>query len=286
MESQPIEFSWKNANGNNVYAVAWPVAAPVRAVMGLVHGVGEHCRRYDHLARWFGERGIAVIGYDRQGYGRSEGKRGYAANYREFVDEIAQLTLECERRHPDKPTFLYGHSMGGHLLLRYLIRRNPNISAAVVSAPHVQLSFQPSPILVGLGKMMRSVYPTFTQPNPIDLDKLSRSPEVAPAFRADPLTHDKMTARTGIDILENAEILHAYADGINVPTLIMHGDADGVTDYAASKAFAERNGAAFKTWPGLYHELHNEPEQKEVFAFTLNWLEGHLQTVERELKSL
>ena len=286
MKDAATEFSWTNANGNKIYAVTWPVAGPVRAVMGLVHGVGEHCRRYDHVAAWFGARGIAMIGYDRQGYGRSEGRRGYAADYREFVDEIAQLTLECERRHPDRPTFLYGHSMGGHLLLRYLIRRHPNISAAVVSAPHVQLSFQPNPVLVGLGKLMRNLVPTFTQENKLDTRQLSRSPGVAEAYEADPLTHAKITARTGMDILETADFLNTYAGGIKVPTLILHGDADGLTSFPAAKAFAERNDVDFEAWPGLYHELHNEPEREEVFAFTLGWLEGHMGVVERELKSL
>lgn len=276
MSATPTEFSWTNANGNRIYAVAWPVTAPVRAVMGLVHGIGEHCRRYDELAAWFGARGVAVLGYDRQGYGRSEGRKGYAADYREYVDEIARLTVECERRHPELPKVLYGHSMGGHLLLRYLIRRKPALAAAVVSAPHVRLSFRPNPILVGVGKLLRSVYPTFTQSNPLDTSQLSRSPGVEAAYLADPLTHDRITARTGMDILDNATALDAYADGLGVPTLLMHGDADGLTDYDASRAFAGRNeGVAFKSWPGLYHELHQEPERAAVFAYVLDWLETH-----------
>lgn len=109
---QPTEFNWTNDNGNKIYAIEWPVTA-ARAVIGLIHGVGEHCRRYDHVSKFFAKNGIAVVAYDRQGYGRSEGRRGHAAKYSEYIDEVAHLLIECERRYPDLPAFLYGHSMGG-----------------------------------------------------------------------------------------------------------------------------------------------------------------------------
>jgi len=176
-----------------------------------------------------------VVGYDRQGYGRSEGRKGYAENYKEYVDEVAYLLIECERRYPDLPVFLYGHSMGGHLLLRYLIRRHPNINAAVVSAPHIRLAFTPNPLLVGLGKVMRMLHPTFSQDNQLDTNLLSRTPTIKPTYDADPFAHAKLTSRTGIDILENADELNRYADGLHVPTLLMHGEADGITSHDGSK---------------------------------------------------
>lgn len=284
---QATEFHWTNDNGNQVYAVEWS-AKNARAVMGLIHGVGEHCRRYDHLAEWFTSQGIAMVGYDRQGYGRSEGRKGYAKNYSEYIDEIASLLVECQRRYPDLPVFLYGHSMGGHLLLRYLIRRHPNISAAVISAPHIRLAFTPNPLLVGLGKIMRKVHPTFSQDNQLDTALLSRNPAIKPAYDNDPLVHAQLTSQTGIDILENADDLNQYAEGLKVPSLLMHGQADGITSHAGSEDFARRNpeGLTFKSWPKLYHELHNEPEQKEVFQYVLTWLEGHMGAVHRTPKSV
>ena len=281
------EFHWNNDNGNTVYAVEWP-AKNARAVMGLIHGVGEHCRRYDHMTEWFTGQGIAMVGYDRQGYGRSEGRRGYAKNYREYIDEIARLLVECQRRYPDLPVFLYGHSMGGHLLLRYLIRRHPNISAAVVSAPHIRLAFKPNPLLVGLGKIMRTLHPTFSQENQLDTSLLSRNPAIKPAYDNDPLVHAKLTSQTGIDILENGDELDRYAGGLNTPTLLLHGDADGITSHNGSRDFAQRNATnlTFKSWEGLYHELHNEPEQLAVFQYVLNWLEDHMAAVHRVPKSV
>ena len=271
------EFSWTNDNGNRIYAVDWSVAE-ARAVVGLVHGIGEHCRRYDHLAAFFAEHGIATVGYDRQGFGRSEGRRAFARDYREYVDEIARLRVQCETRYPDRPAFLYGHSMGGQLLLRYLIRRNPDVRGAIVSAPHIRLAYRPNPLLVAVGKFFRNLYPTLTRPNDLDVNGISRDPAVVAAYQSDPLNHNLVTSQLGMDMLDNAATLNDYADGLPVPVLLMHGDADRLTAHAASQAFARRNprNLTFKSWPGLYHELHNEPEQGEVMEYVLEWMETRL----------
>lgn len=272
------EFSWNTNEGKEIYAVEWP-AESARAVVGLIHGVGEHCRRYDHLAEFFNHHHIGMVGYDREGYGRSEGKRGYTSQFSNYVDTIAHLVIECARRYPDLPIFLYGHSLGGNLLLRYLIKRHPDISGAIASAPYVQLSFQPNPITVGLGRMMRLVWSTFTQSNPLDTSKLSRDPEVEKRYLADPLVHDKISARTGMDLLESAQFLDEYSGTIARPLLLMHGSDDGLTSFLATKSFYERvkgKDMTFKEWPGFYHELHNEPEKAEVFRYVLEWMEPRI----------
>ena len=281
------EFNWTNGQGHRIYAVEWPVES-ARAVLGLIHGIGEHARRYDPVAAWFNARGIAVVGYDRQGFGRSEGRRGHADKYSDYVDEVAHLLVECERRYPDLPAFLYGHSMGGHLLLRYLTRRHPNVSGAVVSAPHIRLAFAPNRFLVGVGKLMRNVVPTLTQPNDLDLSTLSRTPGVGEAYAADPHTHNKVSARMGMDMLDSAAALDQYAGGVKVPVLIMHGTDDRITSAAGSQAFAERNpsNVTYKAWPGLYHELHFEPEREEVLTFALSWLEERITDVDRPPQSV
>lgn len=282
MEDAPILFSWTNPNGNNIYAVEWPTSK-AKAVIGLIHGVGEHCRRYDHLAAWFQQHNIAVVGYDRQGFGRSDGPRGHTDRFSEYIDELARLVLACERRYPDTPLFLYGHSMGGHLLLRYLINRHPNISGAIVSAPHIRLAFTPSPLLIGIGKVLRAIYPRFTQESQLDTSQLSRSPEVAPAYEADPNVHTKLSSKMGIDMLESSAAIDRWKGVLEIPTLLMHGTADGLTNPEATKDFAARNpkNVTFKSWEGWYHELHNEPEQVELYTYVLAWIEEHLETVER-----
>ncbi len=268
------EFSWNNELGHRIYAVDWQ-APGARAVIGLIHGLGEHCRRYDGVAEFFNAQGIAVLGYDRQGFGRSEGRKGYARAYKDYLDGIAQLLVHCERRYPDRPVFLYGQSMGGQLLLHYLIRRRPSIIGAIVTSPHIAEAFTPNPVVVAVGRLMRRIRPTFTLSNQLNPAMLSRDPRVGQDYSADPYNHDRLSSQTGIDLLERAVYLQSYSGGLPVPTLLLHGGGDRITDHAASEAFAQRNGEniTFKSFPGLYHELHHEPERMEVLNTILRWMD-------------
>ncbi len=271
------EFHWTNEEGLRIYAVDWTVEHP-RAVVGIIHGLGEHCRRYERVAAFFNEQGIAVIGYDRQGFGRSEGRRGYAKSYRSYLDGVAQLMVHCERRYPDIPVFLYGHSMGGQLLLHYLIHRKPAIRGAIVSAPHIAEAFQPNPALVAVGKLMRRLYPTFTLDNQLDITSLSRDPEVIEAYKNDPYVHNRLSSQTGIDLLERAQFLQQYAGGLSVPTLIIHGTGDRITDAQATKSFVERNPdqITLQIYQGVYHELHHEPESPRILEGIYVWMNQRL----------
>lgn len=271
------EFHWKNEQGLRIHAVDWRVEQP-RAAIGLIHGLGEHARRYDHVAEYFNGTGIAMIGYDRQGFGRSEGRRGHASSYRLYLDGVAELLVQTQRRYAGVPVFLYGQSMGGQLLLQYLIHRQPNISGAIVASPHIAEAFKPNPLVVGLGKLMRQIVPTFTLNNQLDVKYLSRDPGVAEAYRQDPLNHQLISSQTGIDLLEQAQYLQHYEGGLPVPTLLLHGDRDGITSHAASKSFARRNPNRL-TWvslTGQYHELHNEPEREETFRTISEWIDNQL----------
>ncbi|MEL6276515.1 MAG: lysophospholipase [Bacteroidota bacterium] len=248
--SIPKEFYWETAQGVNIYGAEWS-APEAEAVIGLVHGVGEHCRRYDHLAAFFQANDIACVSFDRQGNGRSGGRRGDVAQFGFFYDEVASLLIECERRYPDRPVFLYGHSLGGNILLNYALKRHPDVAGVILSAPYFQLAFQPPAFKLALGKLMRSIWPGFTQSNPLEIKYLSRNPKVAEAYLADPLVHDKISARTALDSIAAADELHHFTGHLSFPTLIMHGDQDGLTSYPASKAFVERvkgEDLTFKTW--------------------------------------
>ena len=279
LDGMTEEFHWTNEYGLRIYAVDWcPARQPPRAVIGLIHGLGEHCRRYDGFAAFFNAAGIAVVGYDRQGFGRSEGPRGHAPDYRRYLDGVAQLLVRCERRYPGVPVFLYGHSMGGQLLLHYLIHRRPAIRGAVISAPHIAEAFRPNPAVVALGRVMRRVAPGFTLSNQLDLSKLSRDPATVRAYRDDPLNHDRLSSQTGIDLIDRARALQRYAGGLSVPALFIHGSADGITDPAATEAFVARNpaGTTYRAYPGAYHELHHEPERDRVLGDVVGWMDALL----------
>lgn len=272
------EFSWQTADGIKIYGIDWPCENPC-AVVGIIHGLGEHVHRYEHVVDYFHQHNIAVIGYDRRGHGRSGGKKGHTTSYKAFLDEIGQLAVEAEERYPHTPVFLYGHSMGGNLLLSYIIRRHPNIQGAIVSAPHIRLAFQSSAVMVALGRMMKGVFPGFTQPNGLDVEQISRDAAEVEKYKNDPYVHNKLTAITGMGMLESAAALDKYQGAFPVPLLLMHGGADGITDPQGSEDFAKRvtGDVTFKKWEGLYHEIHNEPEKEEVIALIVNWINEHLE---------
>lgn len=269
------EFSWQTADGIKIYGIDWPCEKPL-AIVGVIHGLGEHVHRYEHLVEYFHQHNIAAIGYDRRGHGRSGGKKGHTVSYKAFLDEIGQLAVEAEERYPNVPLFLYGHSMGGNLLLSYIIRRHPNIKGAIVSAPHIRLAFQPSAVMLMMGKMMKGVFPGFTQPNGLDVEQISRDKAEVEKYINDPYVHNKLTAITGMSMLESAAVLDKYKGAFPVPLLLMHGGSDGITSPQGSEDFVGRitGDVTFKKWDDLYHEIHNEPEKEEVMAMAVGWING------------
>ena len=166
--------------------------------------------------------------------------------------------------------------MGGAIALNYVIQRNPDIAGLIATAPLIQLSFKPNPFTVFLGKMMRKVAPTFTQPGGVTTDHLSRDKEIVAKYIADPLVHNKVTAELGMAILENGEKLNQFSGKMPIPTLLLHGSDDKLTSCAATEAFSKRitGDVTFKKFNGLYHEIHNEPEKQEVLSYILGWLDS------------
>ncbi|MCO6476507.1 MAG: lysophospholipase [Phaeodactylibacter sp.] len=279
---QETEFNWQTSDGLNIYAKEWKAREP-QGVICLVHGLGEHVNRYAHLARFFTGRGFSVIGYDRRGHGRSAGLRGHTPDAETLLDEVAKLLIEAEIRYRARPVFLYGQSQGGQLVLAYALKRHPNIQGIIASSPWIRLSFEPSPVMIALGKLMHRLHPTFTQSNGLNPSHLSRNPQVVKAYQEDPLVHDRITAATGIAMLRQSHWLDGYSGAFPVPLLLMHGSADKITSPEASRALAGRleGNVTFKLWDGAYHEIHNEDIQEQAFEYVLGWLEKH-----RQLKKL
>lgn len=267
------EFNWTASDKVNIYAKEWKVEFP-KAVIALVHGLGEHCNRYNHMAAYFAKHNIAMVGYDRRGHGQSDGKRGHTPNYETFLQEVDQLLKVTKSRYPVTPIFLYGHSMGGNILLKYLISRNPSVQGAISSAAFIEFPDAPPALLIAIGKLMRWIYPAFSQSNNLNAADVSSDPEVVKAYIADPLVHDRITSATAIGMIETAKELEAYQGAISIPTLLMHGNQDKMTGFEGSKKFAKRvsGNLSYKEWDGAYHEIHNEAIQNDVFDYTINWI--------------
>ena len=137
------ELNWKNQEGISLFACHWPVDKP-KAVISMVHGLGEHIGRYDHVARWFNQNQVAVVGHDHQGFGKSGGRRGHVSRLDSVLDDIDLALAEARNRYPDVPQFLYGHSLGGNLILNYTLRRKPVLTGVIATGPWIRLAF-PAP---------------------------------------------------------------------------------------------------------------------------------------------
>ncbi len=272
-----LTYQLNTSDNIKLHGIHWKLNQP-KAVICLVHGLGEHAARYEHFAQWFAQKNYATIAYDRRGHGRSEGQKGHTPSYEAYLDEIDLLLNEAENQYPNIPKIIYGHSQGGNLVLNYSLSRKPQAKAIVATGPWIRLAFEPPKFLVMLGKFMKNVYPKFDNKNQLNTNHISRDKNVVKKYEDDPLVHDHISASTGIEMMKGAEKLDAFSGELPYPTLLMHGSEDQLTSPIATQEFANRISGdnLLKIWEGFYHEIHNEPEQNEVFEFTYNWLESKL----------
>jgi acylglycerol lipase len=273
------EFSWRTYDGLLLSAQVWQPEEEIRAVVALVHGLGEHSGRYAHVASALTAAGYALVAFDLRGHGRSEGQRGHSPSWETLLDDIDALLRESATHFPGRPIFLYGHSLGGNLVLSLILDRKPQVAGAVVTGPLLHSAFQPPAWKIKLGETLYSLWPTFALGNELDPNGLSHDPQVVRDYVNDPLVHNRVSARLGIDMLRAGEWALAHASELAVPLLLMHGASDPLCSPQASQEFAQRaphGVCTFQLWDNLYHEIHNEPEQNQVFQTMVQWLGGHL----------
>lgn len=275
-----FEFEWRGPDRMRIFACEWrpPEDIRVKAVIGIVHGMGEHSGRYRHVAEMLIAEGYAVLAYDQPGHGRTEGLRGHAASFEMLLDHVGLLLTELSRRYPDLPRFLYGHSMGGNVALNYLLRRKPKLNGAVVTGPWLKLAFDPSPSKVFMGRIINRIYPKFMNKRPMVAEHLTSDPEMAKRYVEDPLRHGDISVRFFFDVKKAGLWALEHAGELSVNLLLMHGGEDQVTSTLASKQFAQRAGSlcTFVEWPDYRHELHNELGREKVFAAMRQWLSKHM----------
>lgn len=257
---------------------SWEGEGAPKAAICLVHGLGEHTGRYEHLARKFTEAGYALLGMDLHGHGSSAGARGHSPSIDASMDDIVLLVKKAEELYPAIPRFLYGHSMGGTLALNFLLRRETNFSGAVVTAPSLVPVFPIPRWKVLLSQILRKLVPSLLIPTGLDADFVSRDPAVVARYKADSLVHAKISVTAALDLLAMGEWALANAQRLKTPLLLMHGSADRLTSPLASQEFAKKAGkiCQFREWQGLWHEIHNDPEWEEVVQFTIDWFDTRL----------
>ena len=271
-----MEFKFKTDDGSILYAREWRPESEVRGVICLIHGLGDHSERYPYLAMALTQEGYTLLSYDQRGHGQSLGQRGDVPSYESLLDDIDSFGRESSRRFPNLPLFLYGHSLGGNLVLNYVLRRKSDFVGVIATSPWLRLAFEPSWLQVKLALVMNKLWPSFSQSNSLVPSALSHDIAVVEAYRVDPLVHNQISARlfmsayqAGLWAIENAVLF-------DKPLLLMHGGDDHITSVAATAQFVKQapQDCTLKIWPGLYHELHNELEKVEIMSYLINWLKS------------
>jgi len=265
------KFNLPLSNQIVLSGLKWEIDNP-KANLMLIHGAGEHIERYDHWAKLFNDQQINVYGVDHYGHGNSPGARGHLQNYELYLNEIKALKKMLDEQTDKLPILLYGHSLGGNIVLHWIIEHVKSVDYVIVSAPWIKLKLVPPPWKISLMRWLSGILPALSQSNELDPNWLSRDKLIVERYINDPLVHNKITLSAANILFQRAEILDHYNKYISDKILIIHGLDDEITDSSASKAFALRTGIDYYGVEGLYHELHNEPEQIEIFNYICNWL--------------
>lgn len=271
------DINWKTEDNLSIQAIHWP-AESSKAVVCIVHGLGEHVGRYAETAAFLNQKKLAVLASDRRGHGRSEGKRGHTSSFEALLAEIGLLLGKAHELYPELPLFLYGHSMGGNLVLNYVLRKKPAIQGVIATGSWIRLEPPPAKSLVFFAKIINRVFPALGRRSRLITSELSSDIQVVAAYEADPLVHDRITYSTGLAMVEAAAWLDQFSGELPLPTLIMHGGSDKITAPSGSENFAGRvrGDVTWKRWEGLKHEIHQEPQKAEVLAFLIQWVEKHI----------
>jgi len=273
-----IEFNLPKCNGQPIFACEWKPEKKAIAVVAIVHGHGEHCGRYQHVADFYTKNGFAVLSFDLFGHGKSGGQRGYLPEGKTYISCIDNLLDYAKSQYPGLPIILRGHSLGGEIVLWYGMEQKPKINGIIATAP-LLASYEPVPPLkLFLAKTMNSIFPAFSMKSEISTDALSRDKSVVAKYKADPLVHDMISARLGWTIIEKGKWLLDHAKEFSLPLLLMVGSGERIVNRSDIDEFASLvPDIDFKIWDNLYHELHNEPEKEAVLKYELNWVNKHLK---------
>ncbi|MGI6767232.1 MAG: lysophospholipase [Lentihominibacter sp.] len=260
-------FILEKTDAGEIAGYEWPLSDPDKVVC-IIHGIGEYGARYNRVAERLTAANIAVVTMDLRGHGNSFGKRGHCAPRDEVLRDVSELILYARKNYPGREIVVYGHSMGGNIALDYRSRGEYNSVPAgyMISAPWIRLVRPVSSLLYYVLKGLSKVVPKMTIPNNVD-EKILGHPDSVGPYARNPMIHGRISLQC---VLESFETGKAMEDGTNesngraarIPTMIMHGTADGICDIEGSRRVYEtlkaRGEEVFLTeWEGYFHEIHN-----------------------------
>jgi alpha-beta hydrolase superfamily lysophospholipase len=272
------EASFHAGGGRLLFRRAWLPEAPERLLV-VVHGFAEHSGRYEGFGSWFAQRGCAVHAYDHQGHGRSSGVRSHVHRFADLLDDLGCFVERTQAEHPELRCTLVGHSMGGLVATAFALERRPEIFALVTSGAALALGPSLSRSKMWLARALRAFAPRMALDAGLPPEALSRDAEVVRRYVEDPLVGTKMTTSLAVELMNAVARTERGDARLEHPVLLLHGGDDSLCAPAGSEAFHRKlsgraaSQSAFRIYPGLRHEIFNEPECQQVFEDLLGWLQ-------------
>lgn len=273
------EGTFKGIRSLNIYYQSWIPDIDPKAVLLIVHGLGEHSGRYTNVVNHFVPLGFAVYGFDLVGHGRSDGGREQVERFEDFSDTLSTYFEMIRSWQPGKPIFLLGHSMGGMISIYYLLENQSKFTGAIISAALIRVPDNISPMTVTLGKILSAIAPK-AGIVPLDPTGVSRDQKVVDAYINDPLVYQgKTPARLSAEMLKAMSRITAEAGKITLPFITVQGTADKLVNPGDARVLFDKASSTDKTikmYDGYYHEVLNDPGHEIVLRDIEDWLSARI----------
>jgi len=269
------ESTFTGLDNTSLFSQSWLPDVQPRAIVVLVHGVGEHSGRYMNFVSPAISNQFGVYSYDHRGHGNSEGQRGHIKAWSDYRNDLHTFVSMVKKTHPDCPIFLMGHSMGALVTLDYIVSEAQSFAGLILSGTPIEPKSAVSPFLVFLAKALSNIYPRFSLKLGLDAQVISRDPAVVKAYLADPLVHQQASARWGTEILKTVELIKSKASNIHLPVLFVHGEDDQLNGVEGVKQFFNQvpaNDKQLLTFEHVRHEPINDTEHKKITGPVIQWL--------------
>jgi acylglycerol lipase len=271
----------RTRDGLELRTLRWAADGDPRAHLLLIHGIAEHAGRHAHVATRFAQAGIETHAFDLRGFGASSGRRAYLDRWSQYHEDVEDQLAAIRAVSGRLPVVLYGHSMGGLIAIGHVLADVPRPAPdlLVLSAPAIgaNVALWKRSLADVLGRLA----PRFEIANDLPPGGLSHDGQVELAYRSDPLNYHRTTARLGMELFHEQARVAARLTRIaalSLPTYVLHGSDDEVVPVSSSASLEDRENVTRRVYPGLRHEMHNEPEAAAVIDDTTAWILAQVRT--------
>jgi acylglycerol lipase len=267
------EGTVESADGTKLSYRAWPRSG-AEVSFAVVHGLGDHSRRYERFALGMARHGFATFAVDLRGHGKSPGGRGHVDSWSQWTDDIAAFVAQMESIAGGEVVPV-GHSFGGAAMLSTVLAgKLPRTKRFIVSSPALRLKVPVPGWTLALAAAASKVTPRLAFDNKVDPKTISRLPEVVEAYRTDPLVHSKISSRMYAEWMSACKRIFEHAAEITIPFLILAGTDDRLIDSGGSKELHRLSASTshLRLLEGRYHEPFNDLDNEEVFAVIAEWV--------------